>query len=485
MPCRRLSCALAILGIGVTASPVAAQAVAEDPRVVSAIELARTWLDTERAYEQVPAVSAAVVHDQAVLWKGSFGLADVAGGRPATTDMICSICSISKLFTSIAVLQQRDAGSLRLDDPVRKHLPWFTMKPGGDGPEITIEGVLTHAAGLPRESDYPYWSPPDFPFPTHEQIVERIRQQQALQAAETYFQYSNLGLTLAGEVVAATSGSPYSDYVKSRILQPLGLGSTTPEMPENERGKRLATGYSALTREGRRNPLPFFKTQGIAPAAGYASTVEDLARFASWQFRVLGSGGDEVLKADTLREMHRVHWVDPDFETLWGLGFAVWRDNNKTFVGHGGSCPGYRTQLLLMPEERVATVFMSNAQNLNARLWAQRLYEIVAPAVKAAAKEPGKGKALDPEMRRYVGAYSLAPWGGEAAVVPSEDSLALVELPTMDPLKELWKLKRTGEHTFRRVRKDETLAEEVVFEIGPDGRATRFKRHSNYYPRTR
>lgn len=469
-----------------TASPAAAAAVASDPRVVAAVELARTWLEAQRAYEQIPGVSAAVVHDQQVLWAGSYGLADLASGRPATTDMICSICSISKLFTSIAVLQQRDAGKLRLDDPVRKHLPWFTMKPAGnDGSAITIEGLLTHAAGVPRESDYPYWSPPDFSFPTHEQIVKRIAEQQALHTPETYFQYSNLGITLAGEVVAATSGSAYADFVKRRILDPLGLASTTPEMPENERGKRLATGYSALTREGRRNALPFFKTQGIAPAAGYASTAEDLARFASWQFRVLASGGDDVLKASTLREMQRIHWVDPDFETLWGLGFAVWRSNDKTFVGHGGSCPGYRTQLLLMPEERVATVFLANAQNLNARLWAQRLYDIVAPAVKAAVKEPGKGKPPDPELRRYLGTYSLAPWGGEAAVVAWEGGLAVVELPTMDPLKELDKLKKTGEHTFRRVRKDDTLAEEVVFEIGPDGRATRFKQHSNYSVRTR
>ena len=135
---------------------------------------------------------------------------------------------------------------------------------------MTIEGLLTHASGLPRESDYPYWSPPEFRFPTHEQIVERIGSQPALYSPETNFQYSNLGLTLAGEVVAATSGMPYERYVRSNILQPLGLSSTTPEMPESERGKRLATGYSALDREGRREPTPFFTARGIAPAAGYA-----------------------------------------------------------------------------------------------------------------------------------------------------------------------------------------------------------------------
>ena len=169
--------------------------------------------------------------------------------------------------------------------------------------------------GLPRESDYPYWTGPDFPFPTHEQIVERISKQRTLYPAETYFQYSNLGLTLAGEVVAAASGMPYADYVRLNILEPLGLASTTPEIPAAERGGRLAAGYGAPKRDGGRAAMPFFQARGVAPAAGFASTVEDLARFAQWQFRLLRGGVTEVLKANTLREMYRVHWVDPDFET--------------------------------------------------------------------------------------------------------------------------------------------------------------------------
>jgi len=95
------------------------------------------------------------------------------------------------------------------------------------------------------------------------QIIERIGSQPALYSPETNFQYSNLGLTLAGEVVAATSGMPYDRYVRSNILQPLGLSSTTPEMPESERGRRLATGYTALDREGKREPRPFFTARGI------------------------------------------------------------------------------------------------------------------------------------------------------------------------------------------------------------------------------
>jgi CubicO group peptidase (beta-lactamase class C family) len=457
---------------------------ADDPRVASALELARAWLDAARAYEQVPGVSAAIVHDQKVLWSGAFGLADVASGRKAESGTIYSICSISKLFTSVAVMQLRDAGRLRLDDPVRARLPWFTMKPGGtDGTEITVEGLLTHAAGLPRETDLPYWTGPAFTFPTHDQIVERVAKQPALYPAETYFQYSNLGFTLAGEIVSATSGVPYADYVSRNILLPLKLASTTPEMPESERGKRLATGYSARTREGRRDPVAFFLGKGVAPAMGFASTAEDLARFASWQFRLLDGGGPEVLKGATLREMHRVHFVDPDFETMWGLGFTVSRREKATLVGHGGSCPGFRSHLMLQPDRKLAVAVLANASGVATGEWAAALRDIVEPALKAAVKEPGKGKTPGPELRKYAGTYSEAPWSGEIFVLPWEEGLAMLSLPSREPMKDLVRMKKTGDNTFRRIRKDDTLGEEIVFETGPDGKAKRFLRHSNWYTR--
>ena len=474
---------IVLLSVMALAGPARPQCLADDPRVASALEVVRVWLDAQRAYEQIPGISAAIVHDQELLWSGGFGFADIARTAPATPKTIYSICSISKLFTSIAVMQLRDAGKLRLDDPVSRHLPWFTIERSApEGPEITIEGLLTHASGLPRESDYPYWTGPDFPFPTHEQIVERISKQKTLYPAETYFQYSNLGLTLAGEVVAAASGMPYAEYVRRNILDPLGLSSTTSEVPAHERGGRLATGYSALRRQGGREAMPLFQARGVAPAAGFASTAEDLARFAQWQFRLIRGGATEVLKANTLREMYRVHFVDPDFDTTWGLGFSVSRNAGKTFVGHGGSCPGYRTEILLKPEEAVATVFMSNALGVDTELFAQRMYDIVAPAIAAAVKDPKGAKAADPELRKYTGSFA-STFGGEITIVIWEDGLASMWLPSMDPVRGLTKLKKTGEGTFRRVRKDGELGEEVVFEMGADGRPARLKWHSNYYPR--
>lgn len=475
---------VAALALAIPAS-APAQRLSDDPRVAQALRLMQTWLEAQRAYQHVPGVSVAFVRDQQVLFSGGYGYADVSRQKPATASTIYSICSISKLFTSVATLQLRDAGKLRLDDPVAKHLPWFNIKQTyPEREEITVEGLLTHASGLPRESEWPYWTGPDFPFPTHEQIVARLGQQETLYPAEQYFQYSNLGLSLAGEIVAAESGMPYADYVTRNILVPLGLTSTTPEMPEAERGKRLAVGYGKLGRGTERAPLAFFQARGIAPAAGYASTAEDLARFAMWQFKQLTTNGYDVLKANTLREMQRPHFVDPSWNTTYGLGFAVWRSGDKTFVGHGGSCPGYQTYLLIKPDERIATVSMTNAVDGPARQLAQRMYDIVAPAIMAASKDTlFKPKAVDPAIVAVTGTYE-GTFGGETAVLPWDGSVATIGLPSDDPMRSLTKWRRTDTHTYRRVRDDGELGETMRFEIGADGKAAAYWIFSNRYARS-
>lgn len=462
-------------------STTSAQSLKDDARVSQALHLLERWLDAERAYDEMPALSMAVIHDQELLWSAGFGHAHPE--RPATPRTMYSICSISKLFTSIAVMQQRDAGKLRLDDPLDRHLAWFDLKQSDpESPPITVRGILTHSAGLPREADIPYWA--DISFPDRERIIERLSSQETLYPAQRYFQYSNLGLTLAGELVTAVSGQPYADYVRSHVLDPLGLRDTHTDHVDRFRGERLATGYSGVRRDGTREPMPPYHLNGIAPAAGFISTVEDLGRFASWQFRLLENGGTEVLKATTLREMHRVQWVDPDWETTWGLGFSVWRNEGTTFVGHGGYCPGYQSHLLMAPRNQIATVFMTNTNGVSSRSYTQRAYEIVAPAVAGALEDSGGAKRSDPALSRYVGRYD-SPILGEWHVIPWEDALAMVRMPTDDPLEGLMKLRHQQGSSFRRVRDDGVPGEEVRFETGPDGEVVRVWRHANYAVRVR
>jgi len=458
---------------------VRTQELAKDARVAEALHLLEIWVEAQLAYERIPGISMSVVHDQELVWSRGFGYSDLEKKTPTTPKTVYSICSISKLFTSIAVLQLRDRGLLRLDDEVKQHLAWFNIEETykKDGP-IIIEGLLTHSSGLPREADFPYWT--EASFPAREKIVERVSHQKTLYPARTHYQYSNLGLTLAGEIVAQVSGKSYADYVKENILAPLGLADTSPEIPQALKGKQLATGYGAFKRDGTRDTVPFFQVRGIAPAAGYASTVEDLAKFASWQFRLLENGDDEILNHNTLRDMHRVHWMDPNWRTTRGLGFSVWRSKDKTFVGHGGTCPGYRSNLTLRPEEKFAAVFMANTLGVRSRLFTQRAYEIVAPAIAEALVSPDDAKQADEALTIYTGLYER-PIGGETAVITWKGGLAMVSLPTEDPLERLTKLKHIDGHTFKRIRDDKELGEEILFVVDEkSGQVIKMWQHNNY-----
>jgi CubicO group peptidase (beta-lactamase class C family) len=465
-----------------SAPPSAAQqSLADDPGVAQALHLLDTWMDAAQAYGGIPGASLSVVHDQELVWAKGYGFAHIESGEPATPSTMYSICSISKLFTAVGALQLRDQGKLALNDPVAKHLDWFNIQ--DDFPEagpVDIEGLLTHSSGLPREAGVPYWTGPDYPFPTHEKIVETLPTQSMLYPPRTYFQYSNLALTLAGEIVAEASGHSYDDYIRANILDPLGMSSTFTDLDDRFRGNRLATGYTARGRDGKRHVIPDYWVRGISPAAGFISTVEDLGRFASWQFRVL-DGEDGLLDRNTLREMQRVHWSEPDGNTTYGLGFSVWKSDGDSFVGHGGSCPGYRSHLLLRPQDKVATAFMTNGQGVNSRQFAQTAFDIVAPALRKAAKESGGDPAtgeLAAELERFTGTYQR-PLGGESAVLIWQGDLHVLSLPTDNPLNSLTRLRHIEDGTFRRVRDNDDLGEEFIFEEMPDG-SMRMWRNDNY-----
>jgi len=108
-------------------------------------------------------------HDQKLVWSRSFGFADTGSREPVTPQTKFRMASHTKLFTAVAIMQLRDAGKLRLDDPVSKHLRWFRIKPAnGDDPPITVEHLLTHSSGLPREAASEHWT--TFAFPTIEEV---------------------------------------------------------------------------------------------------------------------------------------------------------------------------------------------------------------------------------------------------------------------------------------------------------------------------
>ena len=265
------------------------------------------WLDAQRDFDKLPGISVAIVQDQDIIFKKGYGYADVDKKVPMRPETIFSICSISKLFTSIAIMKLWEQGSLRLDDSLPALLPDFKVKQQyNESVPITVHSMLTHSSGLFRDADSS-WNEPNFYFQTREELKKSITQKQTLYPSSIYFQYSNYAMSLLGEIVSKKTGKNYNDYVEESILKPLQLNNTHPYLPEKLWRGDMATGYSAMFREGNRKMQPFFKTNAITPAAGYSSNVIDLAKFASWQFRLLSGDKSEVLKPSTLKEMQSVY----------------------------------------------------------------------------------------------------------------------------------------------------------------------------------
>ncbi|HEV2532525.1 serine hydrolase domain-containing protein [Phenylobacterium sp.] len=472
----------ALLSLLAAAGPALSQgAPARDPKDAAgqaeALRLTDAWLDSVQAYQHIPAISAAVVADEQLIWAKGYGTLDATHKVPATPETIYSICSISKLFTSVALMQLYEGGQVRLDEPVTTYLPWAKLKPlAGDSGPIALRGLLSHSSGLPRESSFPYWSGPSFTFPTRVQVRAAIAQQAPYYPASRYFQYSNLGLTLVGETVEAVSGQPYATYVQGHVLGPLKLADTRTFMPMTLYGTRLAVGYGALKRDGSRDLLPPFETRGLTPAAGYTSTVKDLASFAAWQFRLLRTETPEVLKASTLREMQRVQFVDPDWEVSRGLGFSVKHKDDHTYVGHGGACPGYKSALTMEPATGRAVILMDNAAE-DPGDWALAVFALLDKRKAYEFKAPAPAAGVD--LEAYAGRYAEQPWDSESVIVPWAGGLAYLTLPATDPAEGVAILKPKGGDLFRRVRKDGSEAEAFQFVRDASGKVVRFVHDSN------
>ena len=456
--------------------------LAERPSVAAAIELYEIWVGEQMAYRHQPGVSVGIVRDQELVWARGFGLADLADGRPATADTVYRVGSVSKTFTAVALMLLRDEGRLRLDDPVRRHLPWLGYRSSfADGAEITVWNLLTHTSGLPRESAFPYWT--DRRFPSREELRRALAGQEALFEPGADYQYSNLGIALAGEVVAAVSGESWADFVRCRVFEPLGMTRSFAGPPPRDLPGR-ATGYLVTRPDGSRPVGPATEARGLAPAADVSSTVEDLARFVSAQFP--GPPGEGLLRPSTLREMQRVHWLSPSWSSGRGLGFSVWRRDGRTLVGHGGWVAGHRASIAFDPQSRLGVVVLTNSDEGGPGAYVHEAIDLIFPALEKAVAPPAEEVPPVVGADRYAGAYQN-PWGEVSRVLARGGSLVIYDHsypPGDDPEGSLTRLiPDAGEHAFRTEAPPGRRGTPVVFELRDDGSVARVKKGENYlYP---
>jgi len=295
-------------------------------------------------------------------------------------------------------------------------------------------------------------------------------------------------MSMLGEVVSKVSGLDWGDYVQQTIFSPLGMTHSETDMPFDRVGDGFAQGYYVRNPKGERKAVEPHSFRAFAPAAGIASSVNDLAKFASWHFRLRDKGGEEILKATTLKKMQRVHWGGADFdEPAWGLAYATRRYDKETLWGHGGYCPGARTEFLMRLPTKVGVVMMLSANDVSPGELVKSVYSLSEAAIKkvhdkkssdvksAAKKKKEKSKKLN--LSDYEGVYYRPDYPSDRYVGMNEDGLFFISLVSRDPVKGLDNLVHKKDDIFQRKRDNESLAETVTFERDKDGRVIALVQH--------
>jgi CubicO group peptidase (beta-lactamase class C family) len=414
--------------------------VGDNADVLGQERLFESWIRGQMSSRHLPGIAVGVVFNQELIWAKGFGYADQEAHTRMTPETKFRMASHSKLFTSTAIMQLRDTGKLRLDDPVSKYLPWFKIKPAEpDDPEITIEELVTHSSGLPREAGS-HWTTHDFP--TAEQVRAYVSEHQAVYPPEVRWKYSNLALGIAGMIVEAVSGQKYSVYVRQHIFDPLGMsGSSVDQQVDG-----LATGYGRLMPDASRKKMEFIDARALGPATGITSNVVDMAKFVSLQFRTGRVGGAQILSTGALREMHRVRVLENDWTRGNAIGFAVNRDRDKVYIGHGGSYPGYKTQTTIDLDGKVGVIVLTNEDDGNPAPIAMHLMRTVGQAAAKAGAPAPKPPVWNTSWSRFAGHYRSE--GGETEVVELNQRLVIIN-PDGDNPETQQRLEPLGDGRFR------------------------------------
>jgi len=384
---------------------------------------------------RLPGAAVGVVSGDRLAWSFGYGFADVQAGRPADAGTLYRIASITKTFTGTSILQLRDEGKLHLDDPIVEYVPELASatNPLGRIEHVTIRRLLSHESGLQSEPPGTDWGEGRY-----EGLVDRNLALAAeigvKVAANTQSKYSNLGYQMLGEVVTRVSGTPYPEYVRTNILEPLDMTSTSFEPLPEELSGRLATGYAyrwfsdelALARD---NPV-------VWAEGGLVSSVEDLAKWLSFQFREDGGArqGAQVLAGDTLKEMHRPRYISNEAWTeAFCLSWYAVRRVDTVWTQHSGGLYGFITNACFSLSDRVGAIALLNG-GAEASVLAMDLGDLVLPAARITVKRAERWAAMPASYAPLVGLYAIPELGAIGRLEWSDGKLTAV-----DPSEPLWR----------------------------------------------
>ncbi|MBS1830435.1 MAG: serine hydrolase [Acidobacteria bacterium] len=365
----------------------------------------------------VNGVGVAVIRNYRIAWAKGYGLADVAAGRPVTTDTLFLAGSISKPVAATGALQLVEQKKITLDEHVNQHLKSWKL-PENDftkDEKVTVRRILSHMAGLTVHGFPGYAS--GAALPTIPQILdgEKPANTPAVRVDLTpgsNFRYSGGGYTILQLMMADVTQTPFTSYMQTAVLNKANMRQSTYENPLPQRLSSVsAAGYKA---NGEAIPGRFHTYPEMA-AAGLWTTASDLARFVIAIQRAHQGQPDSILKQSTAREMLTLQ------NKVYGLGFVVNDHDGVKWFRHGGADAGFQA-ILMGSTGGEGIVVMTNSEN------GSRVAQEIAYAAAAAYGWPDKPRERaaitlpTAELAKFAGEYE-APRIGKVTIRVEQDHL--------------------------------------------------------------
>lgn len=317
-------------------------------------------------------ISVAVVKDGKIIHAKGYGVTNVKTGEKVNENTLFAIASNTKAFTTMALAILVDEGKLKWTDPVQKFIPEFKMYDPYVSANFNIEDLLTHRSGLGLGAGDLMFFPDGSDF-TIKDVLNSFQYQKPVSAFRTKYDYDNLLYIVAGEVVARVSGTPWADFVESRIMKPLGMTRTVGIYEHLKDSKNMA--YPHSVKNGQLLVgVPYTTKDGtIGAAGGIMASVNDLSQ---WMLLHLNRGmyGEglkkQMVSERNLWEMHRPHTftgftTNPNPQTrthfaAYGLGWGIQDQNGYIMLTHTGGLPGMLSRTCLVPELNLGVVVLTN-----------------------------------------------------------------------------------------------------------------------------
>jgi len=315
--------------------------------------------------QHLPGFAIAVVENNQVAYEAGFGVKNLSRmDDPITTRTLFHMCSITKPFVATSILQLVEQGKIDLDKPVTTYLPYFRMA-DERYKIITVRQMVTHTSGMPDVDDYE-WDKPQYDEGALDRYVHSLTNLQLLFTPGERYRYSNMAFEILGDVLAKVSGESFEDYVQHHILTPLGMKDSTLLFSQAD-SKPLAWGHE-LDERGKPFPSKVYPYNRMhSPSSDLHSNVLDMSRWAIANMNRGELNGVRILKASTYDVMWRpagdfVLPADvPIAKSYPGISWRVGEYRGNMVVWHNGSDTGFRSGFGMLPDRKIAVVWMTNA----------------------------------------------------------------------------------------------------------------------------